>query len=180
MGSLLDDASLILGGAVLILVGIRNLWLAQNSTAWPTVQGVILVSELKYDDETTEAKIEYEYVVNSRRMEGKGVSYGDYGSSDSRHARDILLKFPKGKEVLIYYQPSNPERSVLEPGFNYGCLGLPLIGLFLLIAAGLVVFIAPNMLAWVERTGAPREIGIGSGPDSFCRPMAPDLRVRGF
>jgi hypothetical protein len=143
----------ILGGAIALRIGIRNLWLAQNSTAWPTIQGVILVSELEYHDETTEAKVKYEYVVNNRRIEAMGVSYGDYGSSNSRHARGILLKYPQGKEVLVSYQPSNPERSVLEPGFNYGVLGLPLVGLFILIAAGLVVVIAPSMLAWGERAG---------------------------
>lgn len=34
----------------------------------------------------------------------------------ARSAHDLVRKYPKGKEVMVYHDPENPEESVLEKG----------------------------------------------------------------
>ena len=156
----------ILGGAVALLFGIRNLWLALESPAWPTVPGVILISQLEHREEYTFPKIEFRYVVDNRRMQGSDVGYGVV--TNVQRAQGLLLKYPIGKEVSVYYQPSNPDHSVLEPGFHYGGLLLPLLGLLLLIPPGFIVLIAPKMLTWGNRFAAADKSALAADQTAFA------------
>jgi TfoX/Sxy family transcriptional regulator of competence genes len=44
------------------------------------------------------------------------------------------FKYPKNKEILVYYNPSNPQKSVLETGTSK-------VTFFSLVAGGILVFI---------------------------------------
>jgi hypothetical protein len=153
-----------LAGAVAVGFGARNVWLAYASERWPNVQGVITVSEISHDDETTGAKISYSYAVDGKPFEGSGVSFGDYSSSDSGHAHAILTKYPKGKQVQVCYQPSNPARSVLEPGFCTGLLLAPLFGMLFLIVPGLVAV----LITKVRRLAVSQTAKLAADRKSFA------------
>ncbi|CAN5429313.1 hypothetical protein BH10PLA2_BH10PLA2_33050 [soil metagenome] len=137
----------LLVGAVALLLGGRNAWLAQECLTWPSISGVIVASEIEAHDEMTAAKIRYEYVVEGKILEGRAVSFGDVGSSDSSHAQAIVKKYPVGTQVSIFYEPSNPTRSVLEPGLNLGLLLVPAVGAIFLIVGSVLAFIIPRLAA---------------------------------
>ena len=130
-------------GVGVLLWGIRDSRSAIKSVQWPYVTGQIItsyISESSDDDGTTYgADIHYTYVVNDREYTGTRVSHGDISTSDSRDAGKIVARYPAEKNVKVYYDPSDPQQSVLETGFSAGLL-LPLgLGTIFTLAGGLML-----------------------------------------
>lgn len=84
---------------------------ASNVSA--TVGGKILNSERRGSSKSSAHDIEYQYVVNGYTFVSDTVSYK---ASGSNYSRRTVRKYPVGKEVTVYYDPSNPRYSVLELG----------------------------------------------------------------
>ncbi|MCI5207547.1 MAG: DUF3592 domain-containing protein, partial [Candidatus Electrothrix sp. ATG2] len=49
-------------------------------------------------------------------------------------AEKIVRQYPKGGEVEIYYNPGDPEESVLQPGYFGGLLFFPIMGVMAMLA----------------------------------------------
>lgn len=91
------------------------------------------------------ATIVYEYVVAATTHTSDKVTFGDFSSSDSSHARGILERYPKGSRVTVYYDPADPGTAVLEPGAtgtNY-----------ILLAGGSALLLAPVAVTLGRRFG---------------------------
>lgn len=138
-------------GAVTCYFGWQNLERAKQSSNWPTAAGIIQHSSVEYhrsDDGggTYHAELYYDFDVQGTTYSGDRVAFGDYGSSDASHARRIVNKYPKGKEVTVYYLPKNPEVTVLEPGQKTQVWFLPAIGLvFFLVGVAMAVYLPRTM-----------------------------------
>ena len=138
------------GGTVAFL-GIRGLIRAKESSAWPKTQGRIVESGVRSSHSskggtTYHADIRYEYTVDGTVHSGTRVAYGDYGSSNSSHARGIANKYPVGKKVEVSYMPSNPDESLLEPGVKMQAFALPAFGLVFLSFGLLAAFFLPGSI----------------------------------
>jgi len=106
---------------------------------WPTLQARIV--ESRYEC-TTAAKgqtcwpiIRYAYAVKRQPFEGNVVQIGPKAGSEYEMIR-IVSQYPKAKAVEIYYNPTHPSDSVLEPfsrSSNY--YSKLIVGLFLLFLA---------------------------------------------
>ncbi len=114
--------------------GWRILQNARVSASWPTTSGQIAYSEVRIDrdeDGTTyHADVTFDYVVDDRRYSADTVNFGEYGSSNRRHAEEIVAQYSVGQAVTVYYNPAEPETAVLEPGVtwsSYLVLGIGLI-----------------------------------------------------
>lgn len=126
-------------GLLLMAVGGYQIYRGQQSTQWPTVTGVITVSELgKHVDRNTDtrststtysADISYDYVVDDVAYVNGNVHFGSMNSSDPSMARAILKRYPVEKRVTVYYNPTRPQQAVLEPGVRVMAWILPAIGL---------------------------------------------------
>ena len=84
-------------------------------------------------------RVRYQYSVNGVEYSGHALSFGrSYSRGD---IMQVSKKFPVGHTVAVYYDPANPERSVLMPGGNVGQAELTfdillvLVGLCLLLVA---------------------------------------------
>lgn len=123
-------AGLMVWGGIIV----RN---ASESKGWPLAQGEIIASYVKTSDDqdgiTYFADIEFQYVVNDRRLTADTVNFGEYGTSNRNHAADIVAKYPVGKVVNVYYNPEEPETAVLEPGVTWSSYVLLLMGLLFII-----------------------------------------------
>jgi hypothetical protein len=68
-----------------------------------------------------EASPTYSYQVDGRTLRGDRLSYADTSEGTTRE--DALSKmrarYPAQSEVVVYYDPGNPERAVLERDINY-------------------------------------------------------------
>ena len=130
-------------GAGVLWWGIQDSRSAFKSVRWPSVTGTVIssyVSESSDDDGTTYgADVQYDYVVNDQAYTGDRVSHGDVSTGDPSYAQKIVARYPEGRSVKVYYDPANPEKSVLETGFTAGLL-LPLgLGTVFTLVGGLMM-----------------------------------------
>ncbi|MBT3200647.1 MAG: DUF3592 domain-containing protein [Phycisphaerales bacterium] len=136
-------------GIGIAIVGVNMLAKANASSAWPSVKGKIVASDVKKSTSSRKrskgrrkstkyrAIIKYEYTVAETKHTGNQVSFG--GSSTSMSAaKAVASRYPKGADVDVYYDPENPDEAVLETGTSastYIPLGVGLvfglIGMFL-------------------------------------------------
>jgi hypothetical protein len=147
----------VLGGLVSIGVGlylasitIPEFTAARASESWEEVRGVILESKVFKPERpgpntTRKAGVLYTYVVAGEEYQGRRIFFGattNLGAVTglARSANDLTRKYPKGKEVVIYYDPGNPRESVLEQGVVRETIQLlSFCGIFFL--AGLVAIL---------------------------------------
>lgn len=136
----------ILGILLTVFWGIPTARNATKSQQWPSVEGSITLSDMatNYDSEdgsvTYSAKVFYAYSVGGTAHTGSTVSFGDYGSSDPSHAGGIVSRYPAGSRVQVYYDPVDPNNSVLEPGATWSS--------FVGVIAG-IVFLVIGILGFV-------------------------------
>lgn len=142
---------LVVFGAVGIGLGIWGWGVLTNarvSEGWPTVEGRVVRSEV---DHSTDAEggdsytpeIEYEYTVDGLEYENNRVRFGENSYSSRRRAEEETGRYPVGRRVEVYYEPGDPDNSVLEPGATLGSyLGVVMGAMFLgigLISAPLIM-----------------------------------------
>ena len=141
-------------GASVAFFGLRGLIRAKASTAWPSTQGKVIESSVdkqhssssgSHSSSTTyHAKIIYKFTVEGTTFSGDRVAYGDYGSSNSSHARQIVNQYPKGKKVIVHYMLVNPKECLLEPGLKLQSWFLPGFGLLFLLAGSAMAIFLPK------------------------------------
>ena len=118
----------IIAGAAIFIFGVREWSLAKESSDWPSTDGVIIKSQVSERQSTTGsgssrrtttvyfADIVYDYTVNDQPFTGTRVSFGEYSSSNSTHARTVVKQYPVGSTVAVYYRPGEPDYCLLLPG----------------------------------------------------------------
>jgi hypothetical protein len=119
-------AAVLLGFAGWMLVkglGERNL--AEDSKGWPTAPSVVTASDTERDtvnrrrggrETRYRVRVEYDYVVDGASYHGDRIraaccSYEDWSKADQK-ARQYRVR----STVQVRYDPDNPGRAVLEPG----------------------------------------------------------------
>ncbi|UIE37053.1 DUF3592 domain-containing protein [Leptodesmis sichuanensis] len=138
-------------GGFIIPNGYQELQKAQDSPRWSTTEGIIISSEIqehkKDEDSTTYfANVHYKYTVGEKPYTSDQVSFGQYGSGDPEHARSIVSRYPAGQKVIVHFNPTHPDQSVLEPGAtwsSYMVLGFGMIffgiGAITVVSMGVIV-----------------------------------------
>jgi len=148
-------------GAGVTFFGTQSLVKAKDSLDWPSTQGKVIKSEVKShhssgsgssSSTTYHANILYEFSVEKTIFSGTRVAYGDYGSSNSSHARGIVSRYPKGKIVNVYYMAEKPEECLLEPGLKLQSWFLPGFGLIFLIVGCVMAVNLPKSMAKEDST----------------------------
>ncbi len=111
---------------------VRERILFQASGKWPDVVGYITGSNVSYDEGEYFPVIYYYYKIQERFYTGSRVQFGSEYTSSSE-AESLVAAYPKGRGVTVYYNPENPQDSVLRKTYNPPHLGD--IGLFAVSAA---------------------------------------------
>jgi hypothetical protein len=113
----------LVGAAVFAGLALLTLWSFQNtlrmafdSSAWPSVQGTIVQSSTRRssNSSTRTADIRYTYHVDDRLYENGLIN----AHMVSAPIDDILATYPEGRQVAVFYDPADPTRALLEPGFR--------------------------------------------------------------
>jgi len=129
-------ATVIIGSDMIADIGTRN---------WEPADGIV---ENSYVSTSTGGEggttyclhVDYQYTVDGRTYSGDRISYSADNSCNSWSANSDE-DYPEGKEITVYYDPSNPSESVILPGlsgvdFFICCFFIfPLVGLLLLFAS---------------------------------------------
>lgn len=139
--------------ALIIFAAVYKYIEVMEAARWPKTQGRVVVSTsevraVKSNDPNTDdteprtfAKIVYEFTVAGRKYRGSRVSIGE--DPGNFEVAETIAKYPRGKDVIVYYNPRKPSQAVLErdppPGIwkTIAILVLVLIGL---IVGGIVGF----------------------------------------
>ena len=133
-------------GGVILAVGISAMQRASESESWPMVKGEVIRTDIVRErarnggGSTYQAKVEYQYAIEGVTHYGSRVSFaGNVNTSNRGAAMKITDQYRKGTEVAVYYDPADPEESVLEPGLSAMIFLMPAIGgVFLVIGLGLL------------------------------------------
>lgn len=112
---------LTIAGLVLLSLYFHDIWIGYQSQAWPSVAGQTVSSKVIYLIGTYSGSwscvAEYVYEVDDVKYSGR--SRGTGGSSREEARTMANLKYARGSSVNVYYDPSNPKTSVIEPGIRW-------------------------------------------------------------
>ena len=154
----------VIGGACGLYFGCRIVLRARASASWPHVTGRVVSSSVGSDHGdgsiTYQAKIRYEFSVNATTFNGDRVAYGDQSSSNRSRAERIAGRYPEGRDVKVYYIPSDPKECVLEPGMQTQALFFPgFASIFFIIGIVMLVrsFKAAGKSEEPAQPGAPED-----------------------
>ncbi len=155
---------------LMMSLGITGVWAVTTpitqyvmSLGWPQAEGEILrsgVQRIDTDDDYTtyHAWAEYRYTVNGEVYTGERLLFGyNWDGSLRRTAQQLVDRYPPEQAIMVFYDPSNPDISVVERRVGVGpLLALPLV---LIFAAGTVVLpfvILVKRLVGMVRQQPPR------------------------
>ena len=121
IGALLVVASIVLTG---LQIG-WNLYVQ----SWPTVNGLVTSSRVTggTGDDDYSLYVEYDYTVNGQKYTGTYTK-----SSNTRPSA-----YSEKSSITVYYNPSLPQFSAINPGFIFGPL---LFGVCCFFPFGLLIF----------------------------------------
>jgi hypothetical protein len=112
---------------------------AAASKNWPSVNGVILTSEVAASRRRGRNGVSYypfvmyEYTVNGQRYKGNRLRFGaEMGYGFPGMVQRTLDKYPPGGTATIYYNPDNPNEAVLEQSTNIAANFL-IVGILLVV-----------------------------------------------
>lgn len=113
-----------------LLWGLRGEWRAFRSRGWPSAEGIVTESSVftdtrraknpaaKRSTSTEEAlhapQVFYTFTVGGRGHSGSRISFTDDRTSDYAEAQMLVSRYPSQSAVTVYYDPADPELSVLE------------------------------------------------------------------
>ncbi|WP_117880022.1 DUF3592 domain-containing protein [Aureibaculum luteum] len=127
-----------------LFMALRLWWWTKQSVQWPKVKGEVAKSL----DFSLSKIIDFLYTY-----EIKGIAYqgtkpffaNSFKNFKSKKTSELMEKYTKGTQVVVYYNPSNHNISTLEPGRKDGVVGTLaiLISLFLL---GFLAYSYPNLI----------------------------------
>ena len=161
-GPIIVGIACLLGGARLLAHAIVNIRLAKNTAEnWPTAYGKVLKSSKRMANfgspksQTEKANsylldFEYEYVVKDIKYTStKPLFFGLYVFDE---IEEFLARYPKGKNISVYYEPKRPHRAVIETTL-YGKSGKHEFGfgMMLILLGSLLLAIRYDVLyQWVK------------------------------
>ncbi len=131
-------------GAWTLRRSLADLEQARASRGWPSTIGYVVRSEVLREayslgetEQTFAPAIEYSYTVSGRQWHGRTVSAVPRLYTTFRdRADDVCRRYVTGAEIAVYYDPSDPSRSCLEPAEGRNALGWATIGAALAATIG--------------------------------------------
>jgi hypothetical protein len=136
----------ILAGIHTCFQGIETIKIANETSSWKTGSGTITYAGVKESPSTGKYKtvyrkpvIKYSYIANKRNYQGETIYWGDDKSPDRvSYTNDVISKYTKNKQVVVYYNPLNPQKSVLETGTSE-------VTFVSLVLGGILIFIGGSI-----------------------------------
>lgn len=164
---------LLVWGGWLLTVGVLAHQEGTAAESWPMVYGDVTEAWVTegsvrngrlWRPEYT-PHVSYEYDVDGQRYEGERIRVLPVGYEDRWRAEGIALRYLNVEPAIIYYDPDDPARSMLEPGWSWGdsfvrlfvgAVVLALGGLFFGLTVGVWRDWITNAISRVQSRFAPR------------------------
>ena len=156
--------SLLVGGPLGFAAAmlIYQAWVAQKQAwaarQWPQTSGLIISSQVKvtrvrerrrsgFSRTVTryEPNVIYRYQANGGVHQSNQLYLGQKVLySDTAAVEKILLRYPAGDTVTVYYDPDHPATATLSPKTGWATTVMWLMGTFLFFMAGMVAYAILN------------------------------------
>ncbi|MBD0779285.1 DUF3592 domain-containing protein [Maribacter sp. ANRC-HE7] len=127
-----------------LFMTLRRWWWAKQSLQWPKVNGVVI----KGLDFPLPKIIEFQYTydINGTTYQGEKPFFANsFKHLSQKKASYLMDTYTIGKQLKVFYNPSNPRISTLEPGRKDGVMGV-LVLLVVLFLLGAVAFYRPSLI----------------------------------
>ena len=111
-----------LASLVVLSYGAVDLLQAMSTAKWPKAPGKILTSHMVRPRSRYHPSITYVYVVGNTNYTGNTYRLGDTYYWKRQTAEAAVQTYAPGSTVFVSFDPSRPERSVLEPGVTTDAL----------------------------------------------------------
>lgn len=106
---------------LVMLLQLRAMTLARHTANWPAVQGIIEESYVVNDDDGYRPRVQYRYSVNDKEYWNNDITYKQRSDVlNQGPAEAVVVNYPEGSQVPVYYHPKKPGYSVLERGGGGG------------------------------------------------------------
>ncbi|MCK0157027.1 DUF3592 domain-containing protein [Cellulophaga sp. F20128] len=123
---------------------LRRWWWAKQSMHWPKVKGVV-VKGLDFPLSRIMDFL-YTYEINGISYQGEQPYFANsFKYLSQKKASDLLNNYKEGKQVIVFYNPSNPKISTLEPGRKDGVFSTLLL-LMTLFILGFICYYNPALV----------------------------------
>lgn len=120
-----------LGLVIAMILGWVQIQEINDSRSWPSVAGTIVASGISESTDTSRYRsgsrsteydvyLRYDYVVDDMPYSGNRIAIRGTRYSSQSSAQRELQRYPVGRVVNVYYNPKNPEQSVLKPYLGNG------------------------------------------------------------
>lgn len=117
----------------LFSTGIGDALQAHRSKSWPSVEGTVVSSKVTSHSSSIrgssgtscKAEVRYQYQIDGASYENDVLRFGQIKTGIRSFPEGDVKRHPLG-ETVVYYDPEEPENSVLEPGLNLS-LTVPLL-----------------------------------------------------
>tara|TARA_R110002050_G_scaffold196426_2_gene331350 strand:- start:54445 stop:54930 length:486 start_codon:yes stop_codon:yes gene_type:complete len=127
-----------------LFMTLRRWWWAKQSMHWPKINGVV-VKCLNFPLSRI-IDFLYTYEINGISYKGEQPFFANsFKNFPQKKAKELMNNYTEGKHVVVYYNPSNPKISTLEPGRMDGVIGALVLLLFLFLI-GFISFFYPTLL----------------------------------
>jgi hypothetical protein len=98
---------------------------AVQSKTWEPVPGTVTFNDIVLTrggggtgNRTFKPIVHYRYEVNGEVFEGDQIAAFLLTTSIRSHAESTLSRYPVHSQVVVYHDPRNPKKALLEPGFQ--------------------------------------------------------------
>lgn len=98
---------------VLVVAFVRDLREFPRSATWPSTRGQVTASTIEIDDSFS-VDFQYRYRVDGTDYEGDRITFFEYAVFASQQQNQAFINaHPVGSQVEVFYDPSDPTRSVI-------------------------------------------------------------------
>lgn len=97
-----------------IIMSAQKWWLANQSKHWLKTSGIIIIG-LDFSM-SGHLIFSYEYQTDGITYQGKKPFFANtFKQLKGKKSWELMEKYPEGKRIDVFYNPSNPKASTLEP-----------------------------------------------------------------
>ena len=97
----------------------KSILLGLRSKNWRRVKAIVASSSLDREGRAYFPKIIYKYSINGREYIDDTFAFALGNASTKAHSIAVVQRHTEGQEILVYVDPENPARSVMEPGVHW-------------------------------------------------------------
>ncbi len=137
--------ALVCAGIIIFIIQLVLMIKAYKSKFWEKTMGLIITSEQIRDVDHEGgvmhySNIVYEYYVGNKKYTSKRIAFGE-PIQTKKNSKKAVEKYPKGMEVVVYFNPQKENKSVLETGISKWNFFALFFALFYISAACLIGYV---------------------------------------